>query len=396
MNSIKDIYRIGKGPSSSHTIAPRRACEFFLSQHKELDYVEVDLEGSLALTGKGHFTDKIILDTFGKIKSDVNFILKEGESYITIKGYYKNKLIDEWKCLSLGGGSVRIDKYNTKDEDDFYEENWFSEIKNVLNERKITILQYIYEHENDLKQYLEKSFMAMCEEIERGLNGEGVLCEELKVNCVAKKLYQESLQNNDMELKIMSYSYAANEENAKGNVVVTAPTLGACGVVAAVLYYFYKDEKRNLDEILDAMAIGGLFANIIKKNASISGAIGGCQAEVGSATAMASAIISFLNGENLDTISYAAEIGIEHFLGLTCDPIKGYVVIPCIERNAVATSRAFNAAKLAKNIHKFGKNKVSFDDVVKTMSYVGEKIPYELKETSLGGLAKEVKLNEED
>lgn len=396
MNSIKDIYRIGKGPSSSHTIAPKRACEFFINEHKNIDYVEVDLEGSLALTGKGHFTDKIIAETFGNIKSQINFILKEGESYITIRGYYKNELIDVWKCLSLGGGSIKIDKFNSRDEDDFYNENWFSEIKDILIKRNINILQYIYEHEDDLKKYLEKSFFAMCDEIERGLNSEGVLCEELKVNCVAKKLYRESLEKNDVELKIMSYSYAANEENAKGNVVVTAPTLGACGVVAAVLYYYYKDERRSLDDILDAMAIGGLFANIIKKNASISGAIGGCQAEVGSATAMASAIISFLNGDEIDTISYAAEIGIEHFLGLTCDPIKGYVVIPCIERNAVATSRAFNAAKLARNIHKFNKNKVSFDDVVKTMKYVGTKIPYELKETSLGGLAKEVKINEEN
>lgn len=390
MNSIKDIYRIGNGPSSSHTIAPKRACEFFLKQHPDVDYIEVILKGSLALTGKGHFTDRIIEQTLYPIKNKIEFKLEEGESYIVIKGFKENELIDTWNCLSLGGGSVRIDKYNTMDEEDFYSENWFEDILNYINDKQIGILDYIYQHEPDLKDYLIHAFQMMCQEIERGLQDTGVLCQELKVYCVAKKLYQESILNQDEELKVMSYSYAANEENAKGNIVVTAPTLGACGVVAAVLYHFYHDKKKTLEEIADAMAIGGLFANIIKKNASISGAIGGCQAEVGTATAMASAIISYFQNDEIETISYAAEIGIEHFLGLTCDPVKGYVVIPCIERNAVGVSRAFNAAKIAKTMHKFRKNVVSFDAVVRTMNYTGQKLPYELKETSLGGLATEV------
>lgn len=393
MNSIKDIYRVGNGPSSSHTIAPKRACEFFLQQHPNLDYIEVTLKGSLALTGKGHFTDKIIEKTLNPIKNKIIFKLEEGESYIEIKGFLNGQLIDVWNCLSLGGGSVRIDKFNTKDEDDFYEENWFEEITNVLSTENIDILTYIYRNEPDLKSYLEKVFLVMCDEIERGLKDDGCLCKELKVYCVAKNLYQEACLNNDNELKVMAYSYAANEENAKGNIVVTAPTLGACGVVAAILYHYYKDLNYSLDQISDAMAIGGLFANIIKKNASISGAIGGCQAEVGTATAMASAIISWFNNDNIETVAYAAEIGVEHFLGLTCDPVKGYVVIPCIERNAVGTSRAFNAAKIAKTVHKFRKNTVSFDTVVRTMKYTGSKLPYELKETSLGGLAMEVKID---
>lgn len=393
MNSIKDIYRIGNGPSSSHTIAPKRAIEFFLQTYPCLDYIEVFLQGSLALTGKGHFTDRIIAQTIGNIKNKIIFDIKEGESYIVIKGYQNQKLIDTWKCLSLGGGSIRIDKFNSYDEVDFYQENWFEEIKSVLKRDNLTLLEYIYKHEPDLKIHLKKSFEAMIEEINRGLSTDGVLCEDLKINCVAKKLYEESLETGDIELKLMSYSYAANEENAKGNIVVTAPTLGACGVVAAILYYYYHDLNKTMDEIIDAMAIGGIFGNIIKKNASISGAIGGCQAEVGTATAMASAIVSYFNNDDLETMAYAAEIGIEHFLGLTCDPVKGYVIIPCIERNAVASIRALNAAKIARNIHKFQNNKVSFDEVVKTMSYVGEKIPYELKETSLGGLAKEVNID---
>ncbi|MDY6062517.1 MAG: L-serine ammonia-lyase, iron-sulfur-dependent, subunit alpha [Erysipelotrichaceae bacterium] len=394
MNSIKDIYRIGHGPSSSHTIAPSRACAFFKAQHPDVDYVKIRLEGSLALTARGHYTDRIVIETMAPIKTDIDFKLQEGESYIIIKGYKNGELIDTWNCLSLGGGSIRIDKYNSNDEVDYYQENWFDEINKYIHENNIDVLTYIYNREPDLKAYLSKSFDVIIDEVERGLSDEGVLCKELKLNCVAKNIFNESIINNDDELKLMAYSYAANEENAKGHIVVTAPTLGACGVVAAILYYFHHDLKVAKDKLLDAMAVGGLFGNIIKKNASISGAIGGCQAEVGTATAMASAMVTWLNGESLNTCSYAAEIGIEHFLGLTCDPVKGYVIIPCIERNAVAASRAFNAAKIAKTIHKFRNNTVSFDAVVKTMKYTGSKLPYELKETSLGGLAKEVVIDE--
>ena len=223
--------------------------------------------------------------------------------------------------------------------------------------------------------------------VERGLHKEGVLPGKLRLSRSAKLVYKEAAE--DDRLKLMAYAYAACEENADHGVCVTAPTLGACGVMASLVYYLKNICDIPDDLLTDALAVGGIFGNLIKKNATISGAVGGCQAEVGAAVSMAAAAYAYILGLNSEEIEYAAEIGMEHHLGLTCDPVMGYVMIPCIERNAVAVLRAMDAAELSMSLSKLRGHLISFDMVVKTMNETGKRIPIELKETSTGGLAKE-------
>lgn len=394
MNSIKDIYRYGYGPSSSHTIAPARAATFFKKEHPDVDFVKVTLDGSLSLTGKGHRTDEIIIESFKPIETEVIFLNEYESSLMIIYGYKDKELVDTWHCISTGGGSLKIVEFDTLDDADFYDEHYLSDIKKVLNSKNQTLIEYVYDHETNLDEYFNETINHMIETVENGLKPDGLICKELNYFSIAHKLNAEALNNHDDELKIISYSYAAAEENAKGHKVTTAPTLGSSGVIPSLVYYYLKDKHKDLKTVREALIVAGVFGNIIKYNASISGAVGGCQAEIGTACAMASALVSYIEGEDLKTIEYAAEIGVEHFLGLTCDPIKGYVLIPCVERNAVAVNRALSAYKLAKNVLKFRNNAVSFDDIVRTMNYTGKKIVRELRETSLGGMASEVKTYE--
>lgn len=392
MNSIKDIYRIGHGPSSSHTIAPARAAELFLKEFGLLDKYVVELYGSLSLTGKGHHTDLIIQEIFkGRAEFIFDNKFDDQRNSMIFNGYKDGKLVATWHAESLGGGAIHIDEKETDDNVEFYKERNFNEIKEVLAKEDINLWQYVLKNEPEIKYQLRPSFDVMIASVERGLQNEGVLNERLNVKFHAKGLYEKGCLNYDNELKIMAYAYAAAEENALGHIVSTAPTLGSCGIVAGLMYYYYKDLNRSIDKLLEALAVGGVFGNIIKQNASISGALGGCQAEVGTACAMASAMIAYLEGADTDVIEYAAEIGIEHHLGLTCDPVFGLVIIPCIERNAAAIIRSFNAYKLSKNLTAIGEHLVTFDMVVSSMHYTGKKISPELKETSLGGLALEFK-----
>ncbi len=383
MQAIKDIYRIGYGPSSSHTIAPKRAMDFFVSQYGLLDEYIVDLYGSLALTGKGHHTDDIIKKSVLDKKITINFNYDNLENKMIIKGFKNHHLVDEWEVLSLGGGSIRIDKYDSGDEKEIYPHHNFNDIKKYLQDHNLDLLTYILSFEPDLFEHLDMALKMMIEEIDRGLNSEGLLNKELNYYRVAKGLLKEA---KDDDSRLIAYAYAAGEENAAGHMVCTAPTLGSCGIVASLMYYLYQKGTAR-KSLLEALAVGGLFGNLIKENASISGALGGCQAEVGTACSMAAAMISYLNKAALDEIEYAAEVGIEHHLGLTCDPVLGYVIVPCIERNGVAVLRAFDAAKIAHNLLKVKKNLIDFDTVVASMKDTADKIPNELKETSLGGLA---------
>lgn len=240
---------------------------------------------------------------------------------------------------------------------------------------------------------------AMLKSVETGLKTTGVLPGRLKMERSARAIYLKASSVSDpmerLKLKQLAYAYAASEQNASIAKVVTAPTLGSCGIMAGMMYYYYKDAGISKQRLVKALGVGGIFGNIIKTNATISGAVGGCQAEVGAACCMAAAASAYLNDLNLKQIEYAAEIAMEHHLGLTCDPVGGYVIIPCIERNGVALLRAFDAMLLAKTMGKIKPNRVSFDMVVNTMSYTGQKLPLELKETSLGGLAAEVKVIDE-
>ena len=395
MESLKELYKIGRGPSSSHTLAPERACLLFTKVNGKYPYYKVELYGSLSLTGKGHGTDKVIKESLpGKI--EIDFKLNWDEEFPN--GFYlyaydkdlKEKM--KWTIFSLGGGSIYIKEYPVEYNKQIYKENTFQEITAVLKKKKINLLQYIYAYEPDLKEYLSEILDAEIACVKNGLKNTGYLPGELKMKRSAKELFDKSKQLKGEEkerMRLIAYAYAASEENGDGHTCVTAPTLGACGVMAALVYYYYVNKKVTRERIIDALAIGGIFGNIVKQNASISGAVAGCQAEIGTAVSMASAACAYLEGEDMFQIEYAAEIGMEHNLGLTCDPVLGYVMIPCIERNAMGILRAKDAAILSKYMSKIKKHIVSFDMVVNTMKETGKQIPISLKETSIGGLAKE-------
>lgn len=397
MQSIKEIYKIGAGPSSSHTLACERACKLLIKHYGKLKRYHVELYGSLSLTGKGHWTDKIIKETLSFADVDVEFKLNWDEKFpngFYITGYDENNLKKvKWTVFSIGGGSIDIKELSLNYNDEIYAEKSFDEIKAVLQKENVNLVEYALKHEPDLKAYLQDILDAMLACVERGIKTEGILPGKLKVIRAAKSLYDQSVsiagEAEKKELRVFSYAYAANEENACRNQVVTAPTLGACGVMAAVMAYCHNDYKMNREKLIEALIVGGIFGNVIKRNASISGAVGGCQAEIGSACAMAAGALAYLNNLSLRQIEYAAECSIEHNLGLTCDPVGGYVIIPCIERNAMGALRAFEAVTLAKYMAKVKENLISFDMVVQTMDYTGKKMAIELRETSLGGLAKE-------
>lgn len=387
MQSIKQLYRIGYGPSSSHTIAPHRFVNYFLDVNGQFDRYEVYLAGSLALTAKGHGTTDIICKTLNC--NDVKFIfdVTNSENQMNITGFRLKDTIT-WHAYSLGGGAIKIDEYDCHDQDEVYYENSFDQIKDYLKKNELSLLDYIYLHEPDLKQYLSNVINQMFISIDNGLKADGLLNKDLNYYRISKKLYEKASIDKDY---LIAYSYACCEENASGHIVVTAPTLGACGIINSLIYYLHFNLKEPIDKLCDVLAIAGIFGNIIKQNASIAGSTGGCQAEVGTACSMAAAGIAFYQGQSLESIEYAAEIGIEHHLGLTCDPVKGYVIIPCIERNAVGILRAFESAYLTSRLSGIKKNAVSFDSVVYTLKYTGNKLAPELKETSLGGLALEFK-----
>lgn len=400
MESLKKLYKIGYGPSSSHTLAPALACQMYKDEFNQVDHVRVELYGSLSLTGKGHFTDYIIKKTFSPWRCEVQFKLDWNESFPN--GFYiygfdaESNLIQRWTVFSVGGGSIKILEKTNTDLKDPYQEKNMSEIMEVCTQRNMSFFDYVLEKEPDIENYLSKILDAMLNSVEIGLQASGVLPGKLQMERSAKSIYLKSKTVDDemesIRLRQIAYAYATSEQNASVQTVVTAPTLGSCGIMAGMMYYYYNDVQISRQRLIKALAVGGLFGNVIKTNATISGAVGGCQAEVGAACCMAAAASAYLNDLSLKQIEYAAEIAMEHHLGLTCDPVGGYVIIPCIERNGVALLRAFDAMLLAKYMGKIKENRVRFDMVVNTMSYTGQKLPLELKETSLGGLALEIKV----
>ena len=398
MESLKELYKIGPGPSSSHTIGPLRACKRFKQAFSDADRYLVELFGSLSLTGKGHYTDMICIKTLEPTPTEVNFhndFLEAHSNMMYLHAYKNGEEIGFWEVASIGGGSIRILNL-PKENYEIYKENNFEEIYMYVSEKQISLFDYVLENEPDIMEYLEEVWETMQSSIERGLSRDGVLPGKLKFPRMAKAMYEEalssSLEVDKQRNYITAYAFAAAEENASCNEVVTAPTLGSCGVLPAVLTYYYKNLGYEKKKILEALAVAGIFGNIVKTNATISGAEGGCQAEIGVACAMASSAIAYLYDLPNHMIANAAEIGIEHHLGLTCDPVGGYVIIPCIERNGVAALRALDNAHYAKVLGKNKPNFVDFDTVVRTMKNTGMKIPVELKETSLAGLASEVKI----
>ena len=373
MITLKEIYRIGYGPSSSHTMGPRKAAERFLKKHPEATRFEVTLYGSLAATGKGHMTDWAILD-----------VLKEEKTTIA-----DNEQTDEWTVFSVGGGALAEEGQKTTEFKDIYDMNLATDIMNWCVSTGKSYWEYVKEcEEEDIWDYLAEVWNVMKRAVERGLEKEEVLPGPLNLRRKAASYfvraegYQASMRTRGL---IFAYALAVSEENAGGGEIVTAPTCGSCGVLPGVLYYLYKSRNMSDKRIIRALATAGLFGNIVKTNASISGAEVGCQGEVGVACAMAAAAANQLFGGSPTQIEYAAEMGLEHHLGLTCDPVCGLVQIPCIERNAYAAARAMDANSYA--MFTDGVHRVSFDKVVEVMKKTGHDLPSLYKETSEGGLA---------
>ena len=394
MTSLTEIYRIGRGPSSSHTMAPEKAAMFMMNEYPAADFFRVTLMGSLAKTGRGHRTDYAIQETFGDIRCEIIWDESERElphpNTMLMEAFKDGEKLGEEEIMSIGGGAIKVAGRPSASAPIVYEESTFTEIADYCRQNGLSLQQYVYEHEPDIKNHLRKVWEQMQQTIIKGTREEGELPGGLHVKRRAKELYYLGHRTRDLIRKehylISAYAYASAEENAAGGMMVTAPTCGACGILPAVLYYekilFFTSD----DEIIDALAVAGLIGQIIKTNASVSGAEAGCQAEVGSACSMAAAALCVLRGLNIMQLEAAAEMAMEHCLGLTCDPVGGLVQIPCIERNAVGALRSYDMATLAEVV--FEERKVSFDVVVKTMYETGKDLSHCYRETAEGGLAK--------
>ena len=393
MKSIKELFRIGYGPSSSHTMGPRRAAEMFLQKHPEAATFEITLYGSLAATGKGHMTDVALLDVMPNAKiiwrSDI--FLDYHPNGMTFKSFdNEGKTTDEWTVFSIGGGALAEEGKNIES-DDIYTMTTMTDILDYCNKTGKSYWEYVEECEGvEIWDYLADIWNVMKESVEAGLDAEGVLPGPLHLRRKAATYnikatgYQDNLRSRGL---VFAYALAVSEHNASGGKIVTAPTCGSCGVLPGVLYHLWKSKNINEVRILRALATAGLFGNIVKQNASISGAEVGCQGEVGVACAMAAAAANQLFGGSPTQIEYAAEMGLEHHLGMTCDPVCGLVQISCIERNAYAAARALDSniyASFSDGLHR-----VSFDKVVSVMKQTGHDLPSLYKETSKGGLAKD-------
>ena len=396
MDSIKTIFRIGTGPSSSHTMAPRRASIIFAGRHPDAVRFSVTLYGSLAATGKGHMTDKAILDELAPIAPTEiiwkpKVFLPEHPNGMKFEAWDAlGTLLECWKTFSIGGGALSED---TDENTEVYDLNSMNDILAWCNETGCSFWEYVEKHEEkDIWDYLSNVWEVMVSSIHRGLEAEGVLPGGLGVQRKACNYmmraqgYKGSAKSHG---QIYAYALASSEENASGHTIVTAPTCGSCGVLPAVLYHLKMSRELSDKRIIRAIATAGLFGTVVKHNASLSGAKVGCQGEVGVACAMAAAAACQLFGGTTAQIEYAAEMGLEHHLGLTCDPVCGLVQIPCIERNAFAATRAFDANVYA--MFSDGRHRVDFDKVVKVMKETGNDIPSLYKETSEGGLAKTYK-----
>ena len=395
MKSIRDIYKIGKGPSSSHTMGPAKAMSIFVSEHKDADSFEVTLYGSLADTGRGHGTDKAIISLTDKPVSIVFNTTDRDlphENTLDLKAFRDGKQDGEtMRVMSVGGGDIKIEGRLPLTSENVYPERTFSAIAEICKKQGIRLSDYVVACEGEgIYDFLYEVWNVMRDSIHEGLTTSGILPGGLEVERKAQILYNkrhidESQVTRENRI-VCAYAYAVSEQNADNGTIVTAPTCGACAVVPSVLKYMQDKHGFSDRDILRALAVAGLIGTLTKTNASISGAECGCQAEIGTACSMASAALAELFEMGIDQIEYAAEIAFEHHLGLTCDPICGLVQIPCIERNAVAAMRAINAMSLANFLS--GSRKISLDMVIRTMYETGKDLSHLYRETSAGGLAK--------
>lgn len=386
------MYRIGKGPSSSHTIGPERACKLFASENPEADSFKAILYGSLAKTGIGHGTDRVIKSVLKNVDviCDTDAEVPHPNT-MDLYAYREGGRRAFFRVYSVGGGAIRIEGRAGEEGAEVYPLQNFSEIRSYCEENSLRLSDYVFECEGEgIREYLFEVWRTMKTSIAEGLKAQGILPGGLNVERKARILYRQKHIDESAETKenrlVCAYAFAVSEQNAAAETIVTAPTCGASGVLPAVLRYAQERRRYSDEDIVRALAAGGLVGNLIKTNASISGAECGCQAEIGSACCMAAAALGELYEMELGQIEYAAEIAMEHHLGLTCDPIGGLVQIPCIERNAVAAMRAMNAVSLADFLS--DSRKISFDLVIQTMYETGKDISRCYRETAEGGLAK--------
>lgn len=390
MNSIKELYRIGYGPSSSHTMALARAAKNFLAKNLNAFSFRAYLGGSLALTGKGHLTDIAIMESFKPKKVEIVWqpdkILNNHANGFRFEALNGNgDVIAYVSDCSVGGGALQSDG----EMDEVYKLKSLTSIIKFCNRYDLSLWEFVKKRENDdFWDYLGEVWATMYRSIDNGLSTKGVLPGGLQLKRRAADIKRKSIslrRELKAQAQLASYAYAVAEENAGGGIIVAAPTCGSCGILPAVLRYFNRVFFCVKEEIINALATAGLIGNLAKHNASISGAVAGCQAEVGVACAMAAAAAAQMLGGSIEQIEYAAEMGLEHHFGLTCDPVKGLVQIPCIERNAHAAERAFYCANFA--LLSDGKHRISYDDALSVMMETGINLSSQYKETSIGGLA---------
>ena len=397
MKSIKEVYKIGRGPSSSHTMGPEKAVKLFKAENPDAASYKVILYGSLAETGKGHCTDRAIIEGFAPIHCDIEWncdhsVKLPHENTMDIFAYDADgKETAHERVMSVGGGDIVIEGREQDASEEIYNESTYNEIAEICLNRNIRLSDYVFEHEGEgIYDYLANVWLVMMRSIDEGLTKRGILPGGLNVERKAQYLYNqrhidESSSTRENRI-VCSYAFAASEQNADCGTIVTAPTCGACAVLPSVLRYMSEQKGFDDKHIIRALAVAGLIGNIVKANASISGAECGCQAEIGTACSMAAAALCEMHEMGIGQIEYAAEVALEHHLGLTCDPICGLVQIPCIERNAVAAMRAINALSLANFLSET--RKISFDMVVRTMYETGKDLNSRYRETAEGGLAK--------
>ena len=393
MKSLRELYKIGVGPSSSHTIGPERAALRIKELYPKAHSYAVTLYGSLAMTGRGHGTDAVLRRVLGE-QTEIHFDTSTGDlphpntMDITVKLPHGETVCR--RIFSIGGGAVQFEGEESYTPAEVYAEESFEEIRRVCEEQDWRLSDYVFDRERDVQPYLQAVWEQMKESVRAGLSAEGILPGGLNVQRKAKLLYNQRHIDETPETKenrlVCAYAFAVAEQNAAGGHIVTAPTCGAGGVIPAVMYYMQKKRGFSDEEIVRALAAAGVVGNLIKTNASISGAECGCQAEIGSACSMAAAGLGELFDMRLPQVEYAAEVAMEHHLGLTCDPVYGLVQIPCIERNAVAAMRAINAVSLAGFLSET--RKISLDKVIETMYETGKDMSHRYRETSEGGLAK--------
>ena len=392
MDTLKELFKIGSGPSSSHTMGPQRAAERFKNENPNAESFRAILYGSLAATGKGHLTDYIIEKTIAPKKVEIVWeedIIKDFHpNGMKFEALDKDKNVTaEWTVYSVGGGTIAEEGQRNSKSNSIYHLDTMDEIVKWCKENNKTLVDFVLECEpKDIKDYIKTIKDAMRKSIDDGLSTDEIIPGKLLLKRRASTFYNAYKKDKSFSTLVYAYALAASEQNASGNIIFTAPTCGSAGVIPGIFFamqdfYNYDDEK-----IIEALLVAGIIGNIIKTNASISGAEVGCQGEVGAACSMAAAAVAYLKGGTIDHIEYAAEIALEHHLGMTCDPVYGYVQIPCIERNAMAAQRAYDAANYA--LLTDGSHSVSLDQVVETMKETGIDMMDKYKETAKGGLAK--------